>query len=317
MSDNTVRELALLACLNDVHSLKKREYVERFSDPTALHTFYTDIFETGAHAIGADPDLPVPILEKAADIRARGLLDFYIDIIRGYRQKGIRLLPAYDPDYPKKLLDLDDPPFMIYWKGNGKNLSKPAVAIVGTRNISPESIEKISEIVELFVSLGYVIVSGLARGTDAHAHKAALDCGGETIAVLPGDLTNIVPKENEELSQRIVTSGSLVSEVTNLAKMHKGRYVERNRITSGLSDAVIVIETGESGGSIRQAEIARKQGKPLYSIKPDPANTGATAGHTALISMSATSVQSPQDFLRYFAKQQNPVSRMTTLADFS
>lgn len=317
MEDNTARNLALLACLNDIHSLKKREYVRHFSDRTALQTLYADFFESGAPTTTSYPDLPAPILEKTTDIRSRGLLDFYIDIIMKYQQNGIRILPVYDPDYPKKLLDLDDPPFMIYVKGSGDTLSKPAVAIVGTRNISPESIEKIREIVEFFVSHGYVIVSGLAHGTDAHAHAATLDCGGETIAVLPGDLKNIIPKENQELSQRIVTSGSLVSEVTDLVKMHKGRYIERNRITSALSDAVIVIETGKSGGSIRQAEIARKQGKTLYSVKPDPSNTEAMAGHTALISMSAISIESPQDFLHSFAQKQHHVSRMTTLADFS
>lgn len=317
MEDNIFRELALLACLNDVHALKKREYVRLFSDRTALHTFYTDFFESGADTTAAHPDLPAPLLQKAIEIRTRGLLDFYIDIIRNYQQSGIRILPVYDPDYPKKLLDLNDPPFMIFEKGSGDPLSKPAVAIVGTRNISPESIEKTGEIVEFFVSRGYVIVSGLARGTDAHAHAAALDCGGETIAVLPGDLIHIIPKENQELSQRIVTSGSLVSEVTDLAKMHKGRYIERNRITSALSDAVIVIETGKSGGSIRQAEIARKQGKPLYSVKPDPANTEAMAGHTALISISATSIESPLDLLHYFTQKQHHISRPTTLADFS
>lgn len=317
MGGNTVRELALLACLNDVHSLKKRDCVRYFSDRTALHTFYTDIFEGEIFATVDCPDMLEPILEKITDIRSRGLLDFYMDIIRSYQQSGIRILPVYDPDYPKKLLSLNDPPFMIYVKGSGDTLTKPTVAIVGTRGISPDSIEKIRKIVEFFVSRGYVIVSGLARGTDAHAHAAALDCGGETIAVLPGALTNIVPKENQELSQRIVTSGSLVSEVTDLAKMHKGRYIERNRITSALSDAVIVIETGESGGSIRQAEIARKQGKTLYSVKPDPSNTEAMAGHNALIAMSAISIESPRDFIPYFARKQNHISRMTTLADFS
>jgi len=317
MGDTTVQKLALLACLNDVHALKKREYVRHFSDRTALQTFYTDSFESGADTTTAYADLPAPLLQKVIDIRSRCLLDFYTDIIRNYQQSGIRILPVYDPDYPKKLLDLNDPPFMIYEKGSGDTLTKPAVAIVGTRNISPESIGKIREIVEFFVSRGYVIVSGLARGTDAHAHAAALDCGGATIAVLPGDLTNIVPKENQELSQRIITSGSLVSEVTDLVKMHKGRYIERNRITSALSDAVIVIETGKSGGSIRQAEIARKQGKTLYSVKPDPANAEAMAGHTTLTSMSAISIESPQDFIPYFARKQNHISRMTTLADFS
>jgi DNA processing protein len=222
-----------------------------------------------------------------------------------------------DRDYPLKLARIPDPPFMIYIKGRMESLSRPAVAIVGTRDISPDGAEKVQEIVGFFVQLGYTIVSGLALGTDACAHKAALDLGGETIAVLPGDIENVVPKENQELAERISKSGALISEITLLTKMHRGRYIERNRITSALSKAVIVIETGESGGSIRQAETAFKQGTPVYVVRPDNTNERAVAGFDKLVSEGATPINNLYDLSAHFGKAQNTTSRMTTLADFS
>ena len=107
---------------------------------------------------------------------------------------------------------------------------RPAVAVVGTRAISPAGARRARETVDLLVRLGYTIVSGLALGTDACAHSAAIDCGGETVAVLPGDVTVVVPGENRDLAARIASSGSLLGEITHLAGMHKGRFIERNRI---------------------------------------------------------------------------------------
>ena len=316
--DNFFRqETALLACLNDNQSLKKRENIDYFRDPASIRNIFTDIFENYSSAHRDYPEVILPVIEKAEVAREKQLLDHYIDVIKRYRQKSIHILQVTDRDYPLKLARIPDPPFMIYIKGRLESLSRPAVAIVGTRDISPDGAEKVQEIVGFFVQLGYTIVSGLALGTDACAHKAALDLGGETIAVLPGDIENVVPKENQELAERISKSGALISEITLLTKMHRGRYIERNRITSALSKAVIVIETGESGGSIRQAETAFKQGTPVYVVRPDNTNERAVAGFDKLVSEGATPINNLYDLSAHFGKAQNTTSRMTTLADFS
>ncbi|PKL58993.1 MAG: DNA-protecting protein DprA [Methanomicrobiales archaeon HGW-Methanomicrobiales-2] len=316
--DNFFRqETALLACLNDNQSLKKRENIDYFRDPASIRNIFTDIFENYSSAHRDYPEVILPVIEKAEVAREKQLLDHYIDVIKRYRQKSIHILQVTDRDYPLKLARIPDPPFMIYIKGRMESLSRPAVAIVGTRDISPDGAEKVQEIVGFFVQLGYTIVSGLALGTDACAHKAALDLGGETIAVLPGDIENVVPKENQELAERISKSGALISEITLLTKMHRGRYIERNRITSALSKAVIVIETGESGGSIRQAETAFKQGTPVYVVRPDNTNERAVAGFDKLVSEGATPINNLYDLSAHFGKAQNTTSRMTTLADFS
>ncbi|KUK99218.1 MAG: DNA protecting protein DprA [Methanomicrobiales archaeon 53_19] len=317
MDNFSIPETALLACLNDCQSLKKKDIIDYFRDPAFVHNIFTDIFENYSNAHRDYPEVILPVIEKAEVAREKQLLDHYIDVIKRYRQKSIHILQVTDREYPLKLGRIPDPPFMIYIKGRMESLSRPAVAIVGTRDISPDGAEKVQEIVGFFVQLGYTIVSGLALGTDACAHKAALDLGGETIAVLPGDIENIVPKENQELAERISKSGALISEITLLTKMHRGRYIERNRITSALSKAVIVIETGESGGSIRQAETAFKQGTSVYVVRPDNTNERAVAGFDKLVSEGATPINNLYDLSAHFGKAQNTTSRMTTLADFS
>ncbi|MCK9307413.1 MAG: DNA-processing protein DprA [Methanoculleus sp.] len=317
MANFSMQETALLACLNDSQSLKKKENIAHFHDPAFVHKLFTDTFVNHSNARMDYPEAILPVIEKAEVAWEKQLLDHYVDVIKRYRQKNIHILQVTDSEYPLKLAEIPDPPLMIYVRGRMESLSRPAVAIVGTRNISPDGAKNVQEIVGFFVQLGYTIVSGLALGTDTCAHRAALDLGGETIAVLPGDIENVVPKENQELAENISRSGSLVSEITPLTKMHKGRYIERNRITSALSRAVIVIETGESGGSIRQAETAFKQGAPVYVVRPDSTNERAVAGFDKLVLKGATPINNLHDLFTYFGKAQNTTSRMTTLADFS
>ena len=317
MDNFSIPETALLACLNDCQSLKKKDNIDCFRDPAFVRNILSDIFENDSNAHMDYPETIGSVIEKAEVAREKHLLDHYIDIVKRYRQKNIRIVRVTDSEYPLKLVKIPDPPFVLYLKGRIECLSRPAVAIVGTRGISPEGAEKVQEIVGFFVHLRYTIVSGLALGTDACAHTATLDLGGETIAVLPGDIENIVPKENQELAERISTSGALISEITPLTKMHKGRYIERNRITSALSKAVIVIETGESGGSIRQAETAFKQRTPVYAIRPEGTNKRAVAGFEKLVLEGATPINNLYDLSAHFGKAQNTTSRMTTLADFS
>ncbi|GEM_PF-1086186 len=317
MDNYTIQETALLACLNDSQPLKKKDNIDYFRDLTLVHNIFTGVFEHRRNIQEAYPEAVRPVIKRVEGARDKQLLDHYTDIIRRYQQKNIHIIRITDNEYPPKLAKISDPPFVLYLKGRVESLSRPAVAIIGTRDISPEGAENVQEIVEYFVHLGYTIVSGLALGTDACAHKAALDLGGETIAVLPGDIENIVPRANQELAERISRSGALISEITSLTKMHKGRYIERNRITSALSRAVIVIETGESGGSIRQAETALKQGTPIYAVRPEGKNKRAVAGFDKLILKGATPISDLHDLSMHFRKVQSPSTRMTTLADFS
>jgi len=317
MADNIIREMAFLSSLNDIQSLKRLEFAQYFQDKEFLHDLYTNIFEREQNRINNLPDNLRPIIEKSENIRDRKLIDFYVDVIQDYQRKDIQIVPYFDRAFPQKLNKIADPPLMLYLKGIADCISKPTVAVVGTREISPTGVECTRDIVKTCVQQGFVIVSGLALGTDTIAHKTAIESGGETIAVLPGDLDHVIPTENQELSERIIKSGVLVSEISPLVKMHKGRYIERNRITSALSDSVIVIETGESGGSIRQAETALKHGKPVYSLKTHESDKKAAGGHKKLVSMGAIAIEYPDNFSDFIRKLQSPKFGIRTLSDFS
>jgi DNA processing protein len=316
MTKNSIKEIAFLACLNDTQSLKKLEYVKYFQDGQFLHELFDNIFVNYLQCVYRYPDIG-PLIEKSEKIRKTQLIDFYIDAIKGYNREDVRIISINDSDYPKKLISINDPPFIIYQKGDLACLTKPSIGVVGSRSISTKGVENVQEIVKTCVDLGYVIVSGLALGTDTYAHQTAIECGGKTIAILPSDIDNIVPTENRDLAKKIVSSGALISEITNLTKMHKGRYIERNRITSALSNAVIVIESDESGGSIRQAETAFKHGKTVFIIRADKTDERACRGYKKLLSMGAISIDSPHDLPHYLQDIKTHESKISTLADFT
>lgn len=319
MANVTEQEIAFLLGMNDNHAIKRHELAREFRDHTLIHSLYSDIFaQSGTNPIENYSRRFQQLIKRALEIRQKGLLPNYCDTLHHYQKMGIAILPIHNPLYPEKLMKIRDPPIILYSKGDTTSLSKPAIAVIGTREISRRGEAMVYEVVEHLVSLGYVIVSGLAHGTDTHAHTAAIEYGGVTIAVLPGDIMSIIPKDNRNLAMRIAESGLLVSEITDRAGMHKGRYIERNRITSGLSEAVVVIETGAKGGSIRQAETALSQGRPIYVLKPDDTRRDAVAGYQKLLSMGAIPVGSPQELsgcLR--TRNQDPIPRVMTLSDFS
>ena len=167
----SLQETALLAYLNDYQSLKKRDTVVCLSDPAFVHNIFTNIFKNHSDVYIDYPEVIKSVIKKVVIARENCLLDHYIDIVKRYRQKNIRIVRVTDSEYPSKLMKIPDPPFVLYLKGRVESLSRPAVAIVGTRDISPEGTEKVQEIVGFFVQLGYTIVSGLALGTDACAHR--------------------------------------------------------------------------------------------------------------------------------------------------
>lgn len=116
-----------------------------------------------------------------------------------------------------------------------------------------------------FVKAGYTIVSGLASGIDTEAHRGALDAGGKTIAILAGHIDDIYPRSNYSLAQEIMQSGAIISEISAFVKTHKGRFISRNRLTSGISQCVIAVESHGGGGTLRQVTTAQSQGKPVFA----------------------------------------------------
>ncbi len=165
-----------------------------------------------------------------------------------------------DPRYPFLLKAANDSPKVLFAKGNIELLNKPSVAIVGTRKPSPEGIAFARSIAKFCVENGFIVVSGLALGIDSEAMRAALDSGGKVVAVLP-TIAEIVPKSNKNLADEILKKGGVLISENNTKKVNKGMYVKRNRIISGISTCVIVVEATLSGGTMHTVRFAKEMGR--------------------------------------------------------
>lgn len=213
----------------------------------------------------------------------------------------ISVLSINDPKYPKLLKETSDAPFLLYVRGRrGKepiNLDR-TIAIVGTRKVSHYGVEVTRTIVADLVYAGCTIVSGMAYGVDAIAHKTALDAGGQTIAVLGCGVDVIAPPTNTKLYWEIIESGrgAIVSEMPLGMRPDKGLFLARNRIISGLSRGVVVTEGAEDSGALITASRAGEQGREVFAV-PGPITSATSRGPAKLLKSGAKLVESAQDIL--------------------
>ena len=189
------------------------------------------------------------------------------DQIVSWRQRGVSIETMRHPQYPASLRDLDDGPPTLFWRGSARPPDwAKAVAIVGTRSPSPDARFITLQLAMQLARAGFVVVSGLALGIDTAAHTGALSAAGATIAVLGSGVLNVYPPGNQALAERIRESGALVSELNPFGSANAQRLVSRNRIISGLSRAVIVVESDAQGGAMYSARFAREQSRPVYTF---------------------------------------------------
>lgn len=195
-------------------------------------------------------------------------MEYYREYLSKIDREGIEFVPFYRDEYPQRLRSIPDTPICLFVDGNLSALSD-GVAVVGTRDAYDRRVEFVRKIAHKLVEMDKTVVSGLAHGVDAAAHEGALEVGGRTTAILPGDVQTIRPSGNESLGERIREEGALVGELTDKRSIHKGRFVERNRLTSGISSAVVIGASGETGGTIHQADFAKEQEKPRFLYEPE------------------------------------------------
>ena len=181
---------------------------------------------------------------------------------------GVKILSFHDEKYPKRLREIPDPPAVLFVKGNTEALrSTKSLAIVGTRKPTRQGKEIAYRTARTATEAGFVIVSGLAHGCDTYAHKGCLKARGVGVAVLAHGLDKIYPAANRELADRLIEQGGcLVSEYPIGTRPMRSAFVERDRIQSGLSEAILVIETGIKGGTMHTVQFARNQKRQLACI---------------------------------------------------
>jgi DNA processing protein len=218
------------------------------------------------------------------------------------KEVGGAILTLKDDAYPKRLRDIYDPPAVLYVRGELKKEDELAVSIVGSRKTSPYGRWITEKVSQELARHGVTIVSGMARGIDSLAHWGAISAGGRTIAVLGCGVDVIYPSENRNLFRKIIDCGAVLSEFRMGSPPEAGHFPKRNRIISGLSLGVVVVEASTKSGSLLTAGYALEQGREVFAV---PGNVGfeGSRGTNRLIKDGAKMVESSEDVLEEILPQ--------------
>lgn len=211
-------------------------------------------------------------------------------------QPGNSLLTLADTDYPPTLLEIADPPAVLYCKGNRALLRQPSLGIVGSRNATPQGVRDAEAFAHALSDAGLTIVSGLALGIDAAAHRGGLAGAGASIAIIGTGIDRIYPARNKALAHALAETGLIVSEFPLGTAPLPGHFPRRNRLISGLSRGVLVVEAAPDSGSLITARVATEQGRDVFAI-PGSIHSPLARGCHALIKQGAKLVESAADIL--------------------
>lgn len=251
--------------------------------------------------------LRVPWRELAEQLQS----DETKQTLRRLREKNIRIMTVLDEHYPVLLKEIAQPPWVLYVLGSVSLLKDPAaIAIVGTRRPTPYGKKVAHRLAYGLAERRFTVVSGMALGIDAEAHKGALAAGGRTVAVLGCGVDVIYPKSNRPLYRELIHSGAVISEFPPGTAPRPGHFPQRNRIISGLSRGTVVVEAQEKSGSLITADMSVDQNRDVFAV-PGPITSSRSVGTNRLIQQGAVCVTSVEDILAEYpdmaAKTNQPV----------
>jgi len=234
-------------------------------------------------------------------------------------QPGQNIITLADAGYPPALLEIADPPSVLYVRGNPDLLHRRGLAVVGSRNATPQGTQTAESFARHLAAQGLCIVSGLALGIDAAAHRGALAAQGETVAVIGTGADRIYPARNKDLAIAIAERGAIVSEFPLGTPAVAYNFPRRNRIISGLARGVLVVEAAPESGSLITARLAAEQGREVFAI-PGSIHSPVARGCHKLIKQGAKLVETAQDILEElgnFAATPMPVAASPAASDES
>lgn len=234
------------------------------------------------------------IKDKSIDFIKAPNWDIVDSDLRWLEQPGNEVLSIYDPLYPAQLKEINNPPPLLFIRGNKTLLTQPQIAIVGSRNPSPIGKQIAIDFAQSLVQYGFTITSGLALGIDAASHQGALNADGHTIAVAGTGLDRVYPARNKNLATEIANSGVLISEFPPGTTAKANHFPRRNRIISGLCIGLLVVEAAKKSGSLITARMALEANREVFAI-PGSIHNPLARGCNALIKEGAKLVESTQD----------------------
>jgi DNA processing protein len=286
VSDTDLLDLVCLSLVPGVGPHTSRALLERF-------TTATRVLDASVAALRDVPGVGPKLAEKIA--RARREHDAAAELEQ-CRRASVRMLSRDDPDYPAPLTEIPDPPSLLYMRGTYEAKDQLAIAIVGSRRCTPYGLRTAERLAAALARVGLSVVSGLARGIDAAAHRGALKVGGRTLAVLANGLAEIYPPEHEELAREIAGAGAVLSEMPMGQGPLAGLFPQRNRLISGLCLGVVVIEATPRSGSLSTAAHAVEQNREVFAV-PGPVDSLSSQGCHRLIRDGARLVETVDDIL--------------------
>lgn len=284
--DDADRAEMLLALTADVGPILRRRLLERFGDATqVLRASEADLQQVP----GIGPKISAHIINAKHEVKLEAQLALV-------REHGLGVLLPKRSDYPRLLAEIHDPPGVLFVRGEIDPTDALAVGIVGTRRASRYGQQQAERLAAGLARAGVTIVSGLARGIDAAAHRGALSAGGRTVAVLASGVLNIFPPEHDRLADEIVDHGAVVSEAAPTMPPLSGMFPQRNRIISGLSLGVVIVEAADRSGALITARHAMEQGREVFAV-PGPIDSPGSAGPHRLLRDGAKLVTCVDDVL--------------------
>ena len=263
---------------------RARKLVEHFGSPQAvLRASLTELESTGIQAVSAQSIATGKSAELAREEIARAAA------------AGVTMLSLDDPSYPPRLKEIYDPPSVLYVRGNRELLTQPGIAMVGTRHPTPYGSGTAERLACDLAAQGLIIISGMARGVDTASHRGAITAKGKTVAVFGTGVDVIYPKENSRLSEQILTlGGTLISEFPLGTAAFPQNFPIRNRILSGMSVGVLVVEAAEYSGTRITARCALEQNRDVFAVPGNVTNKNSWGPNT-LIKQGAKLVATWED----------------------
>ncbi len=258
---------------------------------------------------GKNDFLQVPgIGEKIASEICSSEIDAFLDReLEAAERNNITVLTLEDEGYPKQLKAIYDPPHVLYLRGELKPVDALSIGVVGSRRCSVYGKSQSEKLSGGLARAGMTVVSGCALGIDAAAHRGALQAGGRTLGVIGSGLLKPYPKDNIPLMKDIVGAGAVISEFHLNQGVERGNFVRRNRVISGLSLGVLVVEAAKKSGSLITAHHALGQGREVFAV-PGSIDSPRSKGTHSLIKQGAKLVESAQDILEEFAEVEGLLS---------
>ncbi len=280
-------ELASWLALNQIPGLGNeglRRLLKAFGTPA-------QVFATPTHALQqvVQPVIAATITQGWDEVTLAPITSWLAD-------PNNHIVTLADPDYPQALLNISDPPLLLYVKGRLELLNLPALAVVGSRNATPQGLSNAEAFAQAASAAGLCIISGMAHGIDAAAHRGGLRECGSSIGIIGTGLDKVYPAANRQLAHQLAQEGALVSEFSLGTPPLAANFPRRNRLISGLSLGCLVVEASLQSGSLITARMALEQGRDVFAI-PGSIHAPQTKGCHHLIKQGAKLVECAQDIL--------------------